>query len=93
MADKEIKAKDNAVEKAEKKAPKKAKKDKPSFFSKIAAWFRSCKAEMKKIVWTGWPTVRSNTLMVLVTIIVISAVIGLVDVLFSQSIVILGILI
>lgn len=90
MAEKEVKTKDVAKEN---KAPKKEKKDKPSIFKRIGDWFRSCKAEMKKIVWTKWPTVRTNTLMVLATIIVISAVIGVVDLLFSQSIVILGILI
>lgn len=85
MAEKEIKEVKNA--------PKKAKSDKPSLFSRIAAWFRSCKAEMKKIVWSNWTTVRTNTIMVLVSIIVISAAIGLVDLLFSQGIVILSILV
>lgn len=91
MAEKEVK--DTAQKKA-------AKKGKPSFFKRLGSlfgrigrWFKSCKAEMNKIVWTGWPTVRSNTLMVLCVIIVISALIGVLDLLFSQSIVVLGILI
>ncbi|MBE6562931.1 MAG: preprotein translocase subunit SecE [Ruminococcaceae bacterium] len=85
MAEKEIKE--------VKQAPKKVKSDKPSLFSRLAAFFKSCKAEMKKIVWSSWTTVRSNTLMVLVSIIVISAAIGIVDLLFSQGIVILSILV
>ncbi len=85
MAEKEIKE--------VKQAPKKAKSDKPSLFSRLAAFFKSCKAEMKKIVWSSWTTVRSNTLMVLVSIIVISAAIGIVDLLFSQGIVVLSILV
>ena len=84
MAEKETKAV---------KAPKKEKSNKPSLFSRIAAWFRSCKAEMKKITWATWSNVKTNTIMVLITIIVLSAVIGLVDFIFSQGIVILGILI
>lgn len=84
MAEKEIKE--------VKKAPKKAKSDKPSLFSRLAAFFKSCKSEMKKIVWSSWATVKSNTIMVLAVIIVVSAAIGLVDLLFSQGIVILSIL-
>lgn len=88
MAEKEIKE----VKKEAPKKPEKAKKNKPSLFSKIAAWFRSCKAEMKKIVWSSWSSVWSNTVMVLVCIIVVSAVIGIIDFLFNQSITILSIL-
>lgn len=83
MAEKETKAV---------KATKKEKSGKPSLFSRIAAWFRSCRAELKKITWSSWSSVRTNTIMVLVTIIVVSAAIGLVDLLFSQGIVILSIL-
>ena len=45
---------------AEKKADKaeKAKTKKPSVFSRFAAWLRSVKAELKKIVWTGPKAVR-----------------------------------
>lgn len=83
MAEKETKAV---------KASKKEKSGKPSLFSRIAAWFRSCKAEMKKVTWSSWSSVKTNTIMVLVSIIVISAAIGLIDLLFSQGIVILSIL-
>jgi preprotein translocase subunit SecE len=83
MAEKEVKE-------AAKKEVSKAKAKKPSIFSRIAAWFRSCKSEMKKVVWASWSSVRSNTIMVLICIIVVSAVIGLVDYLFSQGFTILG---
>lgn len=90
MADKEIK---EVAKKADQtKKPAKVKKDKPSLGSRIAAWFKSCKAEMKKIVWASWSSVKNNTVMVLVTIIAVGLVIGLVDLLFSQGIVILSIL-
>ncbi len=74
------------------KTSKKTKSNTPQIFSRIHAWFRSCKAELKKITWSSWSSVKTNTLMVLISIIVISAVIGLVDLLFSQGIVILSIL-
>ncbi len=67
-----------------------AKSKKPSVLSRIAAWFRSCKSEMKKVVWAKWPAVRSNTIMVLACIVIVSAAIGIVDFLFSQGFTILG---
>ncbi len=88
--------KDTGLEeaKSEKTAkPAKAKSKKPSLGSRIAAWFRSVKAEMKKIVWASFKTVRSNTLMVAVAVLVFAAAIGIVDFIFSKFIYILGILI
>lgn len=68
--------------------PAKAKKsDKPSVPSRIAAWFRSCKSEMKKIVWASPKTVLHNSVMVIVTIAVVAAVIALLDYVFSAGIV------
>ena len=93
MAEKEIvkEAKDAAKKEVKKEVKKEASKPKkPSIFSRIAAWFKSCKSEMKKVVWASWPSVRKNTIMVLVCIIVVSAVIGLVDYLFMQGFTILG---
>ena len=85
MADKEVK------EVAKKQAaPKEKANKKPSIFSRFVSWLKSCKAEMKKVVWASGSAVRNNTLMVLVCIIVVSAVIGLVDYLFSQGFAILG---
>ena len=82
MAEKEVK------EAPKKEAPKKEKK--PSIFSRFGAWFKSCKSEMKKVVWASWSSVKSNTIMVLICIIVVSAAIGLVDYLLSQGFTILG---
>ena len=84
----EVKAAAKAA--AKKEAPAKAKVKKPNIFSRFAAWLKSCKAEMKKVTWAKWPAVKSNTIMVLVCIVLISAVIGLVDFLFSQGFTILG---
>ncbi len=87
MAENETK---EVKEVSKKEAPKKTTVKKPSIFSRIRAWFRSCKSEMKKIVWASWSSVKSNTIMVLICIVVVSAVIGLVDYLFSQGFSILG---
>lgn len=88
MAEKEIKEVKNETP----KKPEKVKKNKPSIFSRMAAWLKSCKAEMKKIVWANWSSVWSNTVVVIVAVVVISAIIGLVDLLFGQGVTILGIL-
>ncbi len=91
MAEKDtVKEVKEAAKETAKKEVSKAKPKKPSIFSRIGAWFKSCKSEMKKVVWASWSSVKSNTLMVLICIIVVSAVIGLVDYLFSQGFTILG---
>ncbi len=90
MAENEVKEVKAAAKETAKKEVSKAKAKKPSIFSRIFAWFKSCKSEMKKVVWASWSSVKSNTIMVLVCIIVVSAIIGLVDILFSQGFAILG---
>ena len=72
--------------------PAKAKAKKPSLVSRIAAWFRSVKAETKKIVWTSPAAVRQNSIMVLVVVLIFAAATGVVDLIFSKFFYILGIL-
>ncbi len=94
MAENEKKEAGLEAAKAEKAPkPQKAKNKKPSLGSRIAAWFRSLKAEMKKIVWASFKSVRSNTLMVVVVLLIFAAAIGIVDFIFSKFIFVLGILI
>ena len=83
------------VEKTENKAdkPQKVKKDKKPLGSRISAWFRAFKAEFKKIVWVSPKNVAINTAVVLVVVVVVAAVIGVLDYVFSQSIIGLGTLI
>ncbi len=73
--------------------PAKAKSKKPSLFSRFAAWLRSVKAELKKIVWTSPKVVRQNSIMVIVVVLIFAAATGVVDAVFSKFIYILGILI
>ncbi|MBQ8914841.1 MAG: preprotein translocase subunit SecE [Clostridia bacterium] len=61
-----------------------------SFFSRIFAWLRSVKSEMKKIVWTSPKTLRNNFIMVIVVMVVLAIVTGAVDLLFSKFIQILA---
>ena len=61
-----------------------------SFFSRIFAWLRSVKSEMKKIVWTSPKTLRNNFIMVIVVMVVLAIVTGAVDLLFTKFIQILA---
>lgn len=77
----------------ETKAPAAKKEKKPSLFSRIGAWFRSLRAETKKITWASWSSVRKNTIIVLVCIIILGAVLAVVDYLLSGTISGLGTLV
>ena len=84
MADKEKKT---AVEPKD-KAPKteKDKEDKPSLWTRLGNWFKSVRSECKKICWAGWNTVRQNSIIVIVCVLICSAVLGILDYTFSQAI-------
>lgn len=72
----------------EKKVEKKEKAEnsKPSFFSRIGAWFRSLKAECKKITWASAKLVRQNTIVVVVSVAIVGAVLALLDFAFNETI-------
>ena len=84
---------EKTLAKAAEKKPEKKKANGPSIWARMAAWFRSVKAELKKIVWATPKSVLANTVMVLVTVVLCAAVIGVLDVVISKFIYILGILI
>ena len=79
MADKEI---------AKKTAPKKS--DKPSFGERIKKFFRDYGSELKKITWSSKKDVKSKTIVVLVSILVVGLIIFGLDMLFSWVITLLG---
>lgn len=84
---KELPEKKSADKKAD-KADKKAKKsDKPALRTRMGAWFKAFKSEFGKIVWTSPRAVLMNTAMVIVTVAIVAAVIGLLDYVFSTTIV------
>ena len=68
----------------------KKKSDKPSLWSKIAAFGRSLKSEVKKISWSPWTEVRKNTLVVVVVIAICAVALAIVDYVFLQGITALG---
>ena len=68
----------------------KKKSDKPSIWSRIAAFGRSIKSEVKKISWSPWTEVRKNTLVVVVVILVCAVALAIVDYVFLQGITALG---
>ena len=85
MADLENKKANNSEAKKVKK-----KSDKPSIWSRIAAFARSIKSEVKKISWSPWTEVRKNTLVVIVVIAVCAVALAIVDYVFVQGITALG---
>ncbi|MBQ9978691.1 MAG: preprotein translocase subunit SecE [Clostridia bacterium] len=85
MADLENKKANNPETKKVKK-----KSDKPSIWSRIAAFARSIKSEVKKISWSPWTEVRKNTLVVVVVIAVCAIGMAIVDYVFLQGITALG---
>ena len=68
----------------------KKKSDKPSLFSRIAAYFRSIKSEVKKISWSPASDVRKNTIVVLIVLVVCIVALFIVDTVFLKGITLLG---
>ena len=84
MADLENKKANNPETKKVKKS------DKPSIWSRIAAFARSIKSEVKKISWSPWTDVKKNTFVVVVVIVVCAVALAIVDYVFLQGITALG---
>ena len=76
--------KTTAVVKEEK--PEKKKDKKPSFFSKIAKFFREYRAEMHKVTWASREDTIKNFVVVGITVIVVGLVTGLLDLAFNEGI-------
>ncbi len=75
----------------EAKADKKpVKKDKPSIAARIKKFFREYKAELKKVTWPSKEDTLRNTVVVAVSVIIVGAVIGLLDMGFQQGLRMLG---
>ncbi len=56
---------------------------KPSLFARIKDWFVDMKAEFKRVVWPSFKKIRSNTLIVLIFVLVVGAIIWILDALFG----------
>lgn len=80
---------DNAVETKTAKSVK-TKSNKPSFKTRIAKLWRDFKSEFKKIVWSSKRNTFNNTVLVIVSMIVVAVVIALLDLGFAKLIAWLG---
>ena len=52
---------------------------------KVIQFFKECGAELKKVVWPSRTDVIASVKVVLVSTIIIAAILGVLDVLFSQA--------
>ena len=64
-------------------AVKKEDVKKLSFWKKIAKWWREMKSELKKVVWPSKADVKTNTIVVLVTVAIAAVVMILLDAIFG----------
>ncbi len=75
-------------EKADKK--KRPKSGKPGLGKRIAKFFKDYKSELKKVVWYGKKQLVKSTGLVIVSLVVVSAVISLLDLGLSNLIMWIG---
>ncbi len=80
-----------APEKSEKKESKKpAKAKKPGLFKRIGNFFREYRSEMKKVVWYPRDRVIRDTGIAVAVLVACGAIVGVLDLLFAQLILLLG---
>lgn len=56
----------------------------PNRGNKVMRFLREVKAEMKKVVWPTKNELINNTIVVFVTVLIVSAIIGIFDSIFSR---------
>ena len=66
--------------KKDKKADKKAK---PGLFARVGKWLKDMKSELKKVVWPSKADVKTNTIVVLVTVAIAAVVMIALDAIFG----------
>jgi len=77
-------------ENAKKVTAPKQKSNKPTFGERVKKFFRDYTSELKKITWTSKKDVKTNTILVLVSIAVVGVVVFLLDMSFSGIFSLLG---
>ncbi|MBR4288329.1 MAG: preprotein translocase subunit SecE [Clostridia bacterium] len=65
-------------------------KKKPGFFKRIASFFKEYRSELKKVVWYPKNKVIRDTGIVVVALVICGLIIGVLDILFTQIILLLG---
>ena len=86
----ETKSAEKTAKKAVDNAKSKPKSKKTPFTAKIKKAWREFKAEFKKIVWSSKKDTFNNTILVIVSIVVVAIVIGALDLGFSKLLELLG---
>ncbi len=83
--------KNNAAGNAPEKSPaKKAPAKKRNFFKKIANFFKEYRSELKKVVWYPKDRVLHDTGIVVAALAVCGIAIGILDLVFTQIVLLLG---
>ncbi len=59
------------------------KKDKPSFFKRVAKWFKDLRSEAKKVVWPAKKQVVNNTIVVIIAVVIVAIFVYILDVTFG----------
>jgi len=80
----------NHIDKAGNNKPAPKKKPKISLKEKITKALREYKSELKKIVWFSREQTFKSSIIVLISVIIVSAFIGGLDFLFSNALLLLG---
>jgi len=61
----------------------KNKEKKPGFFARlgpgISKWFREMRSELKKVVWPTMKQLRNNTIIVIVSVIIVGLIVAAFD--------------
>ncbi len=82
--------KTQAKAKEAKTEKKPVKKDKPSVGARMSKFFREYKAELKKVTWASKQDTLRNAVVVAVSVVVVGAVIGALDIAFDAGLRALG---
>ena len=56
------------------------------WFDKSKTFLREVRVEMSKVTWPTWPELKGQTIVVIVAVLLISAFIGVVDLVLSNTI-------
>lgn len=54
-----------------------------AFALRSTAYIREVRVEVRKVSWPTWEDLRKSTLVIIVIVVIVGAIIGLMDVLFS----------
>lgn len=57
-----------------------------SVFGKVGDYFKESFVELKKVVWPSWDSVKANTLVVIVSVVIVAAVLGFFDIALARLI-------